>query len=33
MGLTLCMIRQKDGEDMICIFYSPFRFQSIFLFL
>lgn len=28
MGLTLCMIRQKDGEEMISIFYSPFLIPS-----
>lgn len=36
MGLTLCMIRKRDGEDMICIFsqslpgsdYFPFSMRA-----
>jgi hypothetical protein len=32
MGLTLCMIRKRDGEDMICIFSQPFPVSVYFPF-
>lgn len=32
MGLTLYMIRQKDGEDMICIFSQSLPVSDYFPF-
>ena len=32
MGLTLCMIRKRDGEDMICIFSQSLPVSDYFSF-
>ena len=32
MGLTLCMIRKRDGEDMICIFSQSLPVSDYFPF-